>query len=521
VGALTLKSFPFVLRDWDIKSFESIDPTDSFGQNTKAYTNKNKIIKIEPLFSNSTSHTWITDKGRHFFESIFHKKNQLNNSMDNDWKSLFIEITKILYLHDICNFKKPKKHFLIIIFESVSLETINLLLLIAKIHSFIKIKKANNLKINSDLESNFQTNAITNISKLSTSSLCLLITTNTRFEGPYLNLKLRQRYSHGNFKLFSIGSFIDLTFPIITIGSNISVLRSFIEGTHTFCIDFVNAKNPTIITNSESFKKQEIQNFLNIFKITKCINLLNKIWNGFNIINSSLYETGVTNQTTFSSLTYKDFNDMNSLYIINTNLSNLSNFKKLIKSKFIELTNQKSFCINQDHINTNFYLSKLINFEKYLFLPNNALFDSKETFINTEGLIKVDTKIIKNKKDNWQLIRKFNKNIRKISFINNNKDKNLLFFNNISISNFKNLTNFQYNATQNLTHLNYLIGIKNKPFSILVDNIFKTRFTKSISTKLKYWLDDFYIGGKDRFCQNSLIMINCSENIKSQTTNFL
>ena len=43
-----LKSFPFILRGWDIKNYDSIYPTDSFGQDTTVYLNKNKIIKIEP-----------------------------------------------------------------------------------------------------------------------------------------------------------------------------------------------------------------------------------------------------------------------------------------------------------------------------------------------------------------------------------------------------------------------------------------------------------------------------------------
>lgn len=51
MGALTLKSFPFVLRSWNVKSYESIDPTDTFGQNTRVYVNKNQIVKIEPQFN--------------------------------------------------------------------------------------------------------------------------------------------------------------------------------------------------------------------------------------------------------------------------------------------------------------------------------------------------------------------------------------------------------------------------------------------------------------------------------------
>ena len=50
---------------------------------------------------------------------------------------------------------------------------------------------------------------------------------------------------------------------------------------------------------------------------------------------------------------------------------------------------------------------------------------------------------------------------------------------------------------------------------------FKKGSVKLFKTKIKFWLDDFYTGGKDRFCSNSLTMINCSQNLKLQTTNFL
>ena len=71
MGALTLKSFPFILRSWNVQSLESFDPTDSFGQDTRVYVNRNQIVKIEPQFSDKTTQSWLTDKGRLFFDSFF------------------------------------------------------------------------------------------------------------------------------------------------------------------------------------------------------------------------------------------------------------------------------------------------------------------------------------------------------------------------------------------------------------------------------------------------------------------
>ena len=108
MGALTLKSFPFILRGWDIKNYDSIDPTDSFGQETKVYINKNHVIKIEPQFSNNSSYTWLTDKGRQFFDSIFGEMSENNTQLEH----LPVKTTnRTFYTFDIFNFKSTNRHF--------------------------------------------------------------------------------------------------------------------------------------------------------------------------------------------------------------------------------------------------------------------------------------------------------------------------------------------------------------------------------------------------------------------------
>lgn len=220
--------------------------------------------------------------------------------------------------------------------------------------------------------------------------------------------------------------------------------------------------------------------------------------------------------------------------MINVNTNNIKNLKKITESRLLTLTiffhnskektilkNNKIF-ITQDHniISKNF--SKFLKFKTYLYLPNSNFFENNETFLNTEGLIKKTTKLIfRNKtKSNWKLIRKFA--INTIFFINNIKDKKLIFFNNKNLSNFKNLINFQFYATRSLTNLNYFLNNGNKTFIIYKKfSNFKKGSIKLFQTKIKFWLDDFYIGGKDIFCQHSLTMINCSQNFKLQMTNFL
>jgi len=98
---------------------------------------------------------------------------------------------------------------------SISLELISLLLFTFYKYSFLKIKTAEVLPQNNDLESGFQLNSSsTNLTNLLKSDLCLFIGVNTRHEGSYLNLKIRKRYLKSNFNIISLSSLLDLTFPV-------------------------------------------------------------------------------------------------------------------------------------------------------------------------------------------------------------------------------------------------------------------------------------------------------------------
>ena len=111
MGALTLKSFPFELRGWDIEKFESIDPTDSFGTQTRVYISKNQIVQIEPDYDAQTNNTWLSDKGRQFFDEIF-ETCEVNEKefflQTNSGSALMNSLFKTLYIFDHCNRNNSK-----------------------------------------------------------------------------------------------------------------------------------------------------------------------------------------------------------------------------------------------------------------------------------------------------------------------------------------------------------------------------------------------------------------------------
>lgn len=539
MGALTLKSLSFYIRNWDTEKAESVDPTDGFGSNTRVYVANNQIVLIEPEYDIYTFSTWLTDKGRQFFDSVFevlseNKKKEYSTTDQNAWVSITKTLTKILYLRDQCNLNKNKTKFFTIVFENLSIEVLGILILMAQNYSFIKLRRAENFNLNNDLESNFQLNITSNNrTKLNNSNMCILISTNPRYEGYFLNLSLRQRFFKGNFKCLSIGSLINLTFPIVSLGSNISVIKTISEGNSLTCQNLKSVKNSLIIHNIELLKRLDKTSVIETLKIFKYSNIFSKTWNNLNSFSSTLSETGTQSISKFLNVSKNDLMSFGVLYFLNVNAINVNNLKQITEFKLLnyypkaaKATKIERLFIDQStdtSKNFNFF-STAYSFEKnspqYSFLPASIFYENEETFLNTEGLIKRTVKVIfrKKTKNNWQILRKMFKSLKtNINFIN--KTNNLIFFNSKEISLFKNFMYFNYQATQSLSNLNFYLPVKTNSFSLTNKN-FKFKSRKLINTKLKYWLDDFYSGGRDEYSQNSLVLTNCSKILRTKSTNF-
>nr|YP_010377428.1 NADH dehydrogenase subunit 11 [Navicula tsukamotoi]QYB23115.1 NADH dehydrogenase subunit 11 [Navicula tsukamotoi] len=524
MGALTLKSFPFILRSWNVQSFESFDPTDSFGQNTRVYIHRNQAIKIEPQFSDKTMQSWLTDKGRLFFDSFFEtvsSEKSVSGENLKKWDIILKNLNRNLYVFSACNLKYATRFFFVLVFENVSNEVGNFLSLFSQVNSLIRVKRAENQKLNLNLETNFQINSSISSSKLSASSLCLLLGTNPRYEGSLLNLKLRQRYLKGNFKILVLGSLIDLTFSASFLGSNSLILKSIAEGNNTQCMNIINASNPMVISSSEALKHNSVKEFFHVLKYS---NVLTEVWNGLNVLNSSLFESSLNYFSRFTFLTLKDLISFNSFYALNVNLNNIPNLKVLMKSRLLHYKSSNKFLSKRElicHSNctvTNFGTSK-----KFVYVSSSGFFENQETFITTEGFRKISSKLIlkKNSRSDWQVLRKLAQNFLKSSYLSCLKDNKCLFYESNSLFDFKNFINFIYQVTQNLTNLNeYLLFVNRKFVFYRNFSKFKSRIKKSVNKKIKYWIDDFYVGGKDNFCQNSVTLIRSSSNYKVASTNF-
>jgi len=157
-------------------------------------------------------------------------------------------------------------------------------------------------------------------------------------------------------------------------------------------------------------------------------------------------------------------------------------------------------------------------------LSNTTNYESTSTYLTAENKFKTQIKFLpspKQTKEDWQIIRKLFKHTKQINFTNNFNDNNLISFNNITLTKYKSFLYLMYLSGTKLTNNNNITLLKTtKKNDFLIPSNLKNKKNKTYTAKIKLWLHDFYIGGKDSHSRFSVTMIKCSKLLRSETTNF-
>ena len=544
VGALTCKPYPFMGRSWELKRLNSIDPMDGFASNIQVFLKNNVVVKILPGFNskNIDSHTqWISDKTRFAFEGMVATTRNVNkficnNTGRNDilsWRDVFSKLVKIMYFFDHlnthCLIVSP---FLIMFEETVSLEIISTLLFLKKKYSFFNVKKAAEFSIPNDLEKDFQINSAANPTKLWESDFCLLIGINPRYESPYLNQKLKKRFSRGNFKIFSFNSRNDTLFPVTFLGSNLERLKKIAEGNNFLCKFFKDSQNLITVINDKTFNRPDSKSIFNLISIIdkfcskKRRDIINNVWNSFNLLNNSLNSTGITNLINFGKITNKDLKDCCGMFFVNSGSKIEYAVSKMVELKLLNTIRldevKKLLLIDQNNKNSMWPIKNIFSIPNYMYIPNNTFFETFGSYMNAEGDVKKSNKLIssmKNTKDDWQLLRKLLNSLRDVEFSSDVRSNEKIVFNCRKILDFRNLINFLYLSTKSLSNASFNLKSETQYFHLNLNRGLKK--VRLIISQLAKWLEDFYLGGFDNYCKDSDLMTNCSMTLRKNNTTFL
>jgi len=395
-------------------------------------------------------------------------------------------------------------------------------------YSFIQLRKVEGNFFNLDQESNFLINSSFD-DELYFSNVCLLIGVNPRYEGSSLNLKLRARYRKGNFKLVSLGSKLNLTFPVHSLGLSLKTLKEVVSGNHWFCQELLKDSNPIVIVGSEIYNRKDASQLFKLFTLLRNnLNIFYKGWNNIHLLNSSLNEAGVNYLRSILSLSERDLLHNFGVYFVNLSENN-ANLRKIINIKLLNYvkiddrnpkviiehnTSKVSFGPNKD----------IYNSYSYLNLPNTNFFESKGSYLNTEGVFKSTVKVVSSPglvQEDWKIFQKILQYSVQVSYIGNLKFNDLIFFNSISYTQFKSFISFLYYPSYTLQKSNReLTRIKMKNTIFIKNEKFKIGRLKTYNTILKVGVLDFYIGGKDSYSPSSVTMVKCSKSFRESFINF-
>jgi NADH-quinone oxidoreductase chain G len=371
------------------------------------------------------------------------------------------------------------------------------------------------LSVPSSLVSRQRTNV--SMSDLEKSDLCLLIGTNPRYEGSLYNIHLRKRFLSGGFKIASIGSPVELTYPICHLGIGTQTLQLLAEGNHPFFDEMVAAKNPMILLGSGLLTKKDYSLIealsLHLSSKTGVISTNKDAWLGFGILQSKPNKLGeiALGLTPLNEIKMKDgkANEIN--FVLSSDKIKVTSLINRLKSR-MEFRGSTSFSSNLIPVSIKPYLERK-NF----------------SFLNTEGKLKPFKKVLNFSVNDKILIDpiKLILSIQKSTLLNFETLYSNYYNNFSSYMNKK--VSFNLREVDNWIKNHYLkcfpgnIMPKDSDLNTLnINNINSTYLWKAHSDRgLSYnaLIDDFYL--TDTIRRSSSRMLHCSALHRSRVTNFL
>ena len=338
VGALTSKPYVFEARPWDLKKTETIDVMDAVGSNIRVDTYGWEVKRILPRVNEDINEEWISDKTRYACDGLLKQRLDTPYIRENGRlkKSSWSQTLKLL----ITKLKSfDPREIAGLVGDLADLE------MIYCFKSFFeKSLGSTNLEcrqdkiyINPEERMNYIFNS--SIKGIEDSDLILLVGTNPRLEATILNARIRKAYINSRLKIYSIGNPGDLTYPYQNIGSNTSVIKEIVSGSHEISSKIKKSKKPlVIIGESALYGKAGQYVFETLKNFLFSNNFIKKEWNALNILTQQASRVGaidlgihsINEKENFSFFDKLDNDDFKFLYLLG--VDNI-NFDK--KDKFV------------------------------------------------------------------------------------------------------------------------------------------------------------------------------------------
>ncbi|WP_417794973.1 NADH-quinone oxidoreductase subunit NuoG [Terasakiella pusilla] len=291
VGALTSKPYSYTARPWELKKTESVDVFDAVGTNIRVDSRGNEVMRVLPRLNEEVNEEWLADKGRYAIDGL--KTQRLDRPYVRkdgkltavSWDEAFAAIAKKLDGLD-------GSKFAAVAGDMVDAESMFSLKLLAESLGSDNIDcRQDGAQYDPSVRASYLFN--TTIEGIDEADACLIIGSNTRWEAPIINARLRKRYTKGGFKAALVGEAVDLTFGCEHLGETADILAAIAGGTHPFADVLKSAEKPMLILGQGALTRADSPAILEVAKqIADKYGLVSGEWNGFNVLHTAAARVG-------------------------------------------------------------------------------------------------------------------------------------------------------------------------------------------------------------------------------------
>lgn len=397
VGALTSKPYTYTARPWELKKTESVDVFDAVGTNIRLDSRQNEVLRVLPRLNEEVNEEWLADKSRYAIDGLtvqrldrpyIRKNGKLTSA---SWDEAFAAIADKLKGLD-------GSKFAALAGDMVDAESMFALKGIANSLGSKNIDcRQDGAAVDPTVRASYLFN--TTIAGIDETDACLIIGSNTRWEAPLINARLRKRSLQGGFKAAVVGPQFDLTFANEYLGETADILSKIASGKHAFSKVLKSAKKPMLIIGMGALAREDGAAILATAKaIADKFGLVTDEWNGFNVLHTAAarvggLELGFTpskgGRDTQAILDGAASGDVKVVYLLGAD--------EIDTSKL-----DKAFVIYQGHNgDAGAQAADVI-------LPGSAFTEKDGSYVNTEGRLQYGYKAVfapGEAKEDWSILR--------------------------------------------------------------------------------------------------------------------
>src|SRR3954470_13764151 len=221
VGALTSKPYAFEARPWELRKVPAIDVMDAVGTNIRLDHRFREVMRALPRINDDVNEEWASDKTRHCVDGL------VRNRLDRPWVRRDGKLRPATWQEAFGAIAERLRgasgdEAAALAGDLQDSESVYALkTLVNSLGSNLHECRVDGARFDVSTPAAYRFNST--IAGIETAPVILLVGTNPRWEAPLVNTRIRKAVK-AVAKVFRIGPPVDLTYPVIELGEDVSVL---------------------------------------------------------------------------------------------------------------------------------------------------------------------------------------------------------------------------------------------------------------------------------------------------------